>query len=72
MNKKRNIRNDPFGWDFQDNLEALLYPENKVMAIKNFILTWVMFIPIVLYIFLSFLICSIVGLFDNKGKGIVK
>jgi len=72
MKKIRNIRNDPFGWDFQDTLEVLLNPNSKYEAIKNFIMTWIMFIPIVFYIFLSFLICGIVGLFSERGRGILK
>jgi len=72
MKKQRNTMNDPFGWDFQDHLQALLEPDSKLEAIKNFFMTWIMFIPIMGYIFISFLVCSIIGLVNKKGGGIVK
>ena len=72
MKKQRHIRNDPFGWDFQDHLEILLNPKSKLQAIGNFVFTWLLFIPIIFYIFLSFFICGIIGLFFNSRRGILK
>jgi len=55
------------GWDFSDHLQMLLYPSSKKEALKNIGITILMFIPIICVVFLSFLICGIMGLFES-GK----